>query len=240
MNKLSDKILKKIKTEKVLPKPKWHFVLLHMLLILTMIISIAAGSIGVAIILRWANVSDWTLMTELSGGRIDKIINLLPYVWLIFIVITIVLADSLFKRTRRGHRFRSWLIVFVSIVLSLNFGYMFYLARFDEPVEAMIRQNMPYYEQWNDQKAHYFHKPEAGILMGKLIEMPTDERWVLRDFKQHVWQVNVDQAEYTLPFDPELGMRLGVFGQVRQKGEFEAFKIGLWEPHKPRFERRDR
>lgn len=229
MNRLSDKILEKIKEKKVKPKPRWYFILMHTVLLFAMVLSIIVGSIGIAIVIRHFSWTDWELAQRFSGGHVRSFFVLLPYLWLALIVLAVILADQLFKHTKRGYRFRPWLIILGSIVLSINFGYIFYLAKLDRPVEDVLKTKLPYYEAMEQKRNKLFAAPEMGVLAGEIKSIPSDQEWVIMDFRNHEWVVYIGEARFKQNFVPVEGLKVGLLGDLTPEDYFKARVITLWK-----------
>jgi len=230
MNRFSEKIISKIKEEKMKPKPRWHFVLMHVFLLLAIVFSIAFGSVAVAIVIRKLTMSDWDLARlSLGGGGLKPIFYLLPYLWLIFVGLSIFVADKLFKQTKTGYRRKSWVIVLLSILLSLNFGYIFYLTKFDRPFVDTLRNHFPLYQSLETKRHEFFAAPDKGALAGKIIEIASDDIWILADVKRNLWKVDVSEATFKTEFKSVEGVFVGVSGEVLRRGEFKARVIGVWD-----------
>lgn len=229
MNNLSNKILEKIKTENVRPKPRWYFILMHTLIALAIIFSIVIGSLAVAIIIRHFAWTDWELARQYTGGHIRSFFLLLPYLWVVFIILAIFLADHLFKHTKKGHRIKPWIMIIASVLLSTNFGYIFYLAKLDRPIEATLKTNMPYYEVMEKQRNKLFAAPELGILAGEIKAINSANEWVVLDFRNHEWVVYTGDARFKNSFEPAPGIQIGMMGKVTEKDYFKAKVIGLWK-----------
>ena len=229
MDRLSEKIVGKIKEEKVKPKPRWHFMVMHLFLISTIVLSIIFGSMAFAVIIRKITLTDWELARLSAGGSIRPIIQLLPYLWFIFVILAIFIADRLFKKTKTGHRRKPWMILLGSVLLSMNFGYIFFITHFDQPFEKTFRNHLPYYQLMEEKQHGLFIAPEKGLLAGKIIEINTENNWMIIDFKRHEWLVDVSSAEFKTHFEPEIGLMVGIMGKTQKRGQFEATVVEIWE-----------
>jgi len=229
MTKLSNKILEKIKKEKVIPKSRWYFILMHTLLGTAILTSIIIGGIAVAIVIRHLTITDWEFTHQFTGGHIRSFFLIIPYVWIVFIGLTIFLADILFKHTKKGHRIELWKLVASSIAISMVLGGIFYISKADKPIEAGLRNNLRPYEQWENMRNQVFAAPERGILAGEIIHISSDKEWIIVDFKNKKWFVDISNAMMRggLPF--EVGIQIGMMGKVIDEDHFRAERIGPWK-----------
>lgn len=228
MTNLSNKILDKIKKEKMIPKSRWHFIMVHTLLGTAILTSIIIGSIAVAIVIRHCTATDWELARQFTGGHLRSFIMIIPYLWIIFIGLTIFLADLLFKHTKKGYRIKPWKIVAVSILFSMIGGVLFYLTKADRPIEEGIRNNLTPYHQWEIRRNEMFAAPEKGVLAGEIIEINPEEEWIVVDFKNNKWIVDVSEAKTPVQIIFEIGMQVGMMGEMIDHGLFKAERIAPW------------
>ena len=228
MSKLSSKILEKIKKEKVTPKPRWYFMLMHTLLGTAILSSILIGSIAVAIVIRHFTLTDWELARQFAGGHVRSFFLIIPYIWIIFIGLTIFLADLLFKHTKKGHRIEPWKIITASVAISIVLGGLFYITKADQPIHEGLRRNLRPYEQWENKRNEIFAAPERGVLAGEIVKINSDEEWIVVDFKNKRWFVDISDAMMRNEFSFEVGMRIGMKGKMIDKDHFKAERIGPW------------
>lgn len=228
MNKLSSKILRKIKKDKVTPKSRQYFMLMHTLLGTAILTSIIIGSLAVAIVIRHFTVTDWELARQFAGGHVQSFFMLMPYIWIIFIGLTIFLADMLFKHTKKGYKIKPWKLVAGSIAISIILGGLFYIVKADKPIEEGLRQNLRPYEQWGNRKNQMFAAPEKGVLAGEIIRINQTEEWIIVDFKDKKWFVDISDAMMRGELSFEVGMRVGMIGEMIDQDHFKAERIGPW------------
>ncbi len=233
MNKLSQKILEKIEKEKVTPKSKWYFLFMHALLGMAVGGLIIISGIGVAIVIRHFTLTDWQLIKHSKGGNLKSILTVLPYLWLMFIVLVILIADKLFTQTKKGHRIRPWKIAAGSILISGVLGGVLFFTRIDKPIVDLLRDHVSPYGSWEMRRNGAFVSPEDGILAGQIITINSEEEWMLIDFKQKEWLIDLTEAEFQTEFEPDIGVLVGIHGMKMDDYVFEADLIGIWEKTPP-------
>jgi hypothetical protein len=222
MTKLSNKILDKIKKEKMTPKPRWYFLLMHTLLGTAILTSIFIGGIAVAIVIRQLTMTDWELARLSAGGHIRSFFMIIPYIWIIFIGLTILLAEVLLKHTKKGYRIESWKLATASIVLSLFFGGLFFITNADRPIKEGLKEHIPPIERWENKRNEIFVAPERGVLAGEIIEISHDLEWIIIDFEGRQWFIDISEAKMRqeIPFEP--GMFVGMKGEMIDEEHFFA------------------
>ncbi len=227
MNKLSQKIIEKIKKNKINPKPKWYFILMHTLVGTATLSSILIGAIATAIVIRHLSLTDWELMHHSMGGHIRSFFMIVPYIWIIFIGITILLAELIFKQSEKAYRIESWKITLISIITSIFLGGLFYITNADRPIENGIRNNFHPYLQWEHERMKKLIMPEKGIIAGEIIQSDKNKKWIVIDFKNHKWIVDIRAAEKNNKINFKKGMQVGIIGEMIDKTHFKAGKIHL-------------
>jgi hypothetical protein len=229
MTKLSNKILDKIKKEKMTPKPRWYFVLMHTLLGTAILTSIFIGGIAIAIVIRHFTATDWELARLSAGGNLRSFFMIIPYIWIIFIGFIIFLAEMLLKYTKKGYRIESWKLALASIALSIILGGLFFITNTDQPIEKGLREKIPPYEQWENKRNEVFVAPEKGVLAGEIIEIGHEMEWIVIDFEGHHWFIDISEAKmrHELPFEP--GMFVGIKGEMIDEEHFRAIWIAPWK-----------
>ncbi len=223
------------------PKPRWYFILMHVALITSGIITIVLGSMAIAIVIRQFTITDWELANLATGNRIKSIIVILPYLWLLFIGLTIYLADTLFKHTKKGHRFKVSHVVLASILISVFCGNVFYLTHADEPVEAMIRNNIKPYQVWQEIRQKPLVAPDKGVIAGRLIKKEEGEKeeWKVVDFRGKEWLVDISEFKERQDFEPRIGMPIGIKGSRINGEHFKVERMRPWRTDQRFYRDRD-
>jgi len=229
MNKLSSKILEHIKKQNVTPRSRWYFALIHTLLGTAILTSIMVGGIAVAIVIRDLALTDWELAREFAGNNTRSFLMVIPYLWLIFIGLTILLTDSLYKHTKKGHRIKLWHLVVISIVLSIVFGGLFFFTKADQPIEESLSKNFKPYAEWKIRRDQVFVAPEKGVIAGKIVEIDENKKMRVVDFKEREWIIDGTEFRTREGKPYEVGERIGVIGEKTNHEHFKARRISSWK-----------
>jgi len=228
MNNLPQKILKTIQSKDIKPKAKWKFVIKNILVWTASIISLILSSLAVSIVIYLVKNSDWDLYPRLAGGLLRFIMMALPYFWLGFLVIFILLMYYNFKHTKKGYKYKLGIIILVSILGSLFIGILFYNIGVAEAVEDSLFQKIPVYRKFLNPKARMWTNPPKGFLGGQIISIDADDEIRVMDFKKREWQV-IDgeifkqQREMLVP-----GKYIKVLGEPLEDNQFKAREIYPW------------
>lgn len=220
MNNVSKKILDKIEKEHIKPRPKWQFVAMHALMFVLFGLTIILGSIAVSVALFKIVASDWAVVPRLPGGPLI----VLPYLWILFFGVMMVVASILFEKTEKGYKYNLWIIGIASVVLSIVIGAILFAVRLGEGVENGLRENFKPYREYIEMREEVWHAPELGILPGRIIKIEQDVMILMDDFSGIRWGVDITDA--TLPMrDLVEGQIVVAIGEVLELGEFKAENI---------------
>ncbi|MBN2307178.1 hypothetical protein JXD20_04285 [Candidatus Peregrinibacteria bacterium] len=229
MTKLSTKILEKIRKEKMIPKSRYYFILMHTLLGTAILSSVMIGGIAIAIVIRHLTLTDWELAHQFTGSHIRSALLIAPYIWLIFIGISILLADTLYKHTKKGYRLKLWQLIMTSVILSFVFGGTFYVTKADKPIEFSLSKKIPSYAEWKIKKAQIFVAPEKGVIAGEIIAIDEDEKMTIVDFKEKKWIIEKGEMRSRNEKPFEVGMQVGIIGETTNHEHFKAIRIAPWK-----------
>ena len=233
MNKLSEAILKKIRKEKITPRPRWCFVALHVLLIAAFVVAIALGAIAFGFILRGMGDVDWEMVGRAGKGPIRGFFLILPYIWLAVLAVVLLLAERLFSKTKTGYRFKPILIVLLSVGISLILGAVLYFAGAAHSIENELANRVKPYANWMEKNEKFFVAPDEGVLVGIVIDIKKDEQLMIVDFNGVKWTVDTSKAVYKKNFKPQIRRPVGAIGEKIEEGIFKADKIMPWRPKNP-------
>lgn len=238
MSKLSKNILDQIKKKNVKPKSRYYFVALHAAIWMAVIVTIIFGSLGIAVAIRHLTLTDWELANQISSNPI----SFMPLLWFGIIALAIFVADQIFKRTKKGYRFKISHVVIASLLLSITLGSGLYMVEADQGFEGVIRDKIKPYQQWEERRAAKFVMPHLGVLAGEITEI--EEDWMVVDFSGKEWRVDISEARISPDFEPAVGEKVGMKGERLSKEEFQAHHIKEFEDAREQFrknvERRER
>jgi len=229
-NKLSSSVLAELKEKNVQPKPKWHFFLHEWLLWGLGLISVLIGGLAMSIIFVQIRLIDWDLLPLLGKS---EVIQVIPYLWVVLLVLFILLAQYQIKHTKRGYQYSLWAIVFLIVSLSTLLGSVFYQTQIGYRVHARLSGASDVYRTIADRKTRLWSDPESGRLGGVITDTLSDESFVLIDEEGNMWLV--DHANSSLPLIPKTRgipreFKVRVLGEMISENSFKASDIRPWVP----------
>ena len=98
--KITKKVLEKIKKEEIKPEAKWKFLLKDYFVWALFALSIIVGALAVSVIIFGIKISDWGMYDKLAGGPVKFLIMTLSYFWLLIFVAFISVAYYNLKHTK--------------------------------------------------------------------------------------------------------------------------------------------
>jgi len=232
MENLGDKVLRKIKEEKIHPRPRWQFLLEDYFIWLFFLVSLLLGALAFCVILHIFFTNDWDLYKYLHTTLAGHILVSIPYVWFVVLAVFVLVAYHNFKYTRTGYRHETYLAVALSIVGSLLLGTFLHMLGAGEKIESTIAANVPFYEKLVccDARKDIWSQPAMGLLGGQIVGVAGAESFDLKDFNGVLWQV--EESDDTLEYEPlrmKIGERVKVIGEEKQENVFWAREIRPWE-----------
>jgi hypothetical protein len=189
MDNISEKILEKIKEEKIVPKPRWQFLLKNYVIWTIFGASIIVGSLSLAVILHTTLENDWDIYRYLGKDPIIFIFISLPYFWIILLALILAADYYEYKHTKSGYRYRYYWIVLCSILVSFVLGLVFLHLGMGKEIDEIFARNIPYYSGTLKHKKEIWSHPEKGLLAGRIKKIIDNKDFDLEDFRGAIWEV---------------------------------------------------
>lgn len=226
---ISKNVLEKIKNEHIMPRPKWQFITLHVLLWFTVAISILIGSVLLSLLLREVFLDEWEAIPHIGGNFIRIVLLLAPYFWIFCILFILFLSYKIFRATTGGYRYEPFWVVGITIVISVALGYGSYASGISNLIEEKTREYIQPYDVLQEHRERLFVVPERGVLGGMVIKNISPSHFLFQDVSGKQWKILVvppSQPKDVL-IRPE--MPLLIIGEKADESSFEAKKIKVWK-----------
>jgi len=226
---IGKQVLEKIEKEQVRPYSKWRFVLRRSIMWGLFILSLILGSLASGVVIFQLTHADWDLYRTLHMGYATFLLLILPYFWLVFLFGFTGFAYFYFRKTERGYRYPTVLLVSGSILLSLLGGAFAYKVDLAARLEKVFRDNIAFYRMIQERKARIWVAPEKGLLAGEIVEVLDDGKIRLKDFKDRIWRIDVGHALWRGRLKASKGLKIKVIGRMEGKDDFVAREIRPWQ-----------
>ena len=228
---ISAKILNTIKEKKISPIPKWHFIFKNLLIWILSLISLFIGALSFAIILHLFINNDWDVYKNINDSLIGFILLTLPYFWLVFLIIFILLGYYNFKLTKKGYKFPFLTVLIINILISILFGALLYDVGIGQAIDQTLAKKTPLYNKYINKRENIWCQPEQGRLAGIIIEIKDENIFLLHDMTKKEWQI-INNQPIKLRMQP--GIKIRVIGQQIEPAKFQAIQIMPFRPNLPK------
>ncbi|NTW26946.1 MAG: hypothetical protein HGA36_01340 [Candidatus Moranbacteria bacterium] len=227
MTKFSEDIIGKIKCDHIAPVPRWHFLFKRCCFWMLFAISMILGSISFSVIVHVLKSGDFDIVHHLQGNLATSTVMLLPYFWLLFLILFAAIAYTNWKCTKLGYCFKRRWIVFGSFALSIFLGSILYVLGMGKYIDRMMTRSMPFYNQSkHDALREMWLHPENGFLTGKIVEINEEtEELVVIDEEGRKWIVDDDGIYWENVELEKRGKIVKVIGSREGESNFKAREI---------------
>lgn len=210
---LSQKVLESIKAKHIQPIPKWEFLLKSYTIWTLFGLGIIFGSIATSIILFIALSSH--LPEDLTFYQ--KIILTLPYFWIAILAVFTFIAYYNFRNIKQGYRHNPYLVLIMSVLISVVAGSTIYASGGAEKLEEVFYAHLPLYQRIMHQEGKMLVDSEYGRIAG-LAEKVELRSFLVRDFYGRLWIVTYPTTTPKI----HVGNRLIIYGKKLSDNEFKA------------------
>ena len=221
MVNIAEKILDKIKKDHITPEAKWKFLLKDWVYWGSFIFTIILGAISFSLTEFSLRDSDWDIYPLLNRSFLGHLFNILPYFWIIAIFLFLVLATLNFKHTKRGYRFSPFLIVGVSIIISIILGSGLSYAGVDQILDETLSDTYPPYADMMMRRHLLWDNSTQGLLIGK-VESIEDGYILLSDPRGNVWKIDIESARMSGLQEITPGKIIKIMGERKENNNFSA------------------
>ncbi len=230
MTNLSGKVLHEIQSKNVKPIPAWRFLLKSFVAWCGFVLLVFFGAQAVSIILFLLSDHDWTELMQFPGGRIGYFFIVMPYLWLLALIVLTIAAYLDLKKTRGGHRYRPLIVILVIIGVSLFAGIGLHAMGMGKRADAMIEGGVPKYRQMAPRGMNIWDQPQHGRMIGVVEGSDEDGNLLLRIPSGEVKMIKVDSSVLRrIKQFVEQGGSIRVMGQPTPEGHFKAKAIMPWK-----------
>jgi hypothetical protein len=227
--KKSEELINKIKSSGIKQKPRWYCILENVVFWSIFFLSIILGGIAFSIILYAIGESDFNLLRNLSSPGIRSLISFLPFVWILFLGVSLTIAALGIRNTKKGYRYSLLWILGVNILLSVLFGFLFFYTGGGQNIERIFAKRVGIYTGIEERKISRWSRPESGFLSGMILEKQSDNILLLEDFTGKKWQINIQDVVIHFRLSLESGEKIKIIGIALEENIFRAEEIRVWE-----------
>ena len=228
MGNLADKIVSKIKSEEIKPKSKWIFLLKDYFIWSIFGFSIIIGGLALVVILFIFTTSDWDMYRYLEGGFGMHFLTILPRLWIGTLILFLLVAYYNYRHTKSGYRYKAYLVVLASIIMSVAIGTGLFFMGLGSKIEQSFANNLPYYCGYMQHRMEMWNQPEKGLLAGEIVKIKKDDILEVKDFNNNIWQIDVSDTLWRGGGIVRTGKQIKIIGIKKTDDEFIAQEIRPW------------
>lgn len=218
-NNITNQVLEKIKDIK--PKPRWQFLLRDYSVWILGAVSLILGSLSFSVVLFMLVNNDWDIYAQLSNSFVKFLFTTLPYFWLVFLILFLLVAYYNFKNTKKGYKFPFYKISLLSIFSSMFIGMLLYNFGVAQVIEDSFNSRVPYYQDFFNTRKKIWAQTEKGFLAGFVTSLDGN-KIIVQGIDGQVWELSKSADFRCPPMVLQLGDRLRLIGKETDEGVFEV------------------
>lgn len=222
---LAERVFETIDTRGVEPKPHWHF-LLHEWVVWGIACSMfLVGSVATALSLYIVDAS-FFVERHIVQTDLGRIFGMLPWVWLVLVVVAVAYAVYALTSTEHGYRWHVGYLVLAALFLSVCTGYALNRFGMGEAIDRYLLTQVALYRPMSGFFPEYWMNVSEGRWVGMVVDEVDPNVFVLHSIDGTVWNVRVtDETVYRGLQDVREYMRVRVVGTSTEEGMCEAYEV---------------
>ncbi len=230
MKNLIQDTIEKIKKQGITPEPRWKYLIKKYGMWLLFAIVLILGAISFSVVFDNCNSLDWDLYRFTRQSRFIFFLSILPYFWIILIVIFLAAAFFEIRRTETGYRY-SWTTISLIIVGSIAiFGLFTSFFGFGGRLNSKLTREVPFYgRHMVVTKESQWMQPSKGFLAGKII-LVSEGGLEIKDLNGSNWNIDIDEKTSVKPsVNISQEEMIKIIGTKTGENNFKADEIRPWE-----------
>ncbi|NTV02023.1 MAG: hypothetical protein HGB04_04460 [Chlorobiaceae bacterium] len=231
-----DLILDEIEKRKVVPIPRWHFLLRRGVFWTLAVISVITGSLSMAtamyVFLDHDFLVDQARITRFLAQQplVEDIIDSIPYLWLTALLLFTLVAYYGVRHTRKGYRYPTLRVIGGSLLLSLALSGFMNLFDVGQIIHRYLIENVRGYDHLVYANEQRWTQARKGWLGGKVIRLDGSRNvLVVMDYKKRIWSVDIADTDVNPGTRILPGKYIKITGLKTGQLEFRASSIQAWE-----------
>ncbi|MEA3398462.1 MAG: hypothetical protein U9R06_01830 [Patescibacteria group bacterium] len=221
----SKELLEKIKSKKLTPRPKWHFLLKDYMVWGIGAISLIIGAMAFSVIIYMLKYNDWDIYDRISDSFLSFIFLTLPYFWLIFLAVFIFIVYYNLKHTKKGYRYSLPIVLVISVSSSILLGSMFFAIGLGETIDDVLGSKMPLYERIINHRMQFWAHPEEGRLSGLVVSQISENEIIVLNQQMLKWNALLNDVKRPKDFEIIIGRPIRLIGKKINNNVFRAIEI---------------
>lgn len=229
MKNLIQETIEKIKEKNIIPESRWKYLLKKYALWVLFGIVVMLASISFLAAYENTRSLDWDLYRFMHQNIFMYIFSILPYFWIILIVVFLAATFFEIRKTENGYRY-GWLKIF-GIIAGSILAFSIFLSLFGAGgrFHSTLSNNFPYYgRHMVVTKESQWMRPEKGFLAGTITSV-SGSKLSLKDLNGENWKVQIEKEALIFPaVDVSRGEIVKIIGKKQDGKNFQANEIRPW------------
>lgn len=223
----SQKIIDRIKSDKIKPIPKYRFILRAVLIWGGFSLFILIGAIAFSIILFSIQQNTFDLLNHIKHSTLEFFLAIIPLLWLLTLLLILAASMWTARNSRRGYKLGPGKWLAYSTALSIVLGTLFFISGGANWVENSFSNKIELYESVEERKINMWNRPDEGNLAG-MIQSIEKDTMIIKDFNLQEWKINISSAYIAHMVVLEPGEKIKIIGSKTADYVFEATEIRPW------------
>lgn len=229
MKNLIQDTIEKIKKQNIVPESRWKYLLKKYGLWLFFAAGAILTAVSLAVAFENANNLDWDLYRFMSQNRFAYILSILPYFWIILIVIFLAITFFEIRKTETGYRYSWSKILLITLGGVAIFGIVISFFGFGNRLNSKLIKEIPFYSQHlTVTKEAQWMQPSKGFLVGTILSV-SEEKLEIKDLNGKKWTVDIDKKALIKPsVNLSKDEMVKLIGKETAENIFKANEIRPW------------
>jgi hypothetical protein len=229
MKDLIKETIGRIREQKIMPEPRWKYLVKKYGIWSAFGVIILFGAISFSVAFDLLSQLDWDLYRFAHQSAIIYSLSLLPYFWIVLIGTFLALAFFDLRKTETGYKY-GWLkMSLASIGGIVAIGFVFFLIGLGGKFNTFLATDIPYYGQhMMMNKQSQWSKPNSGFLAGSITAI-SNSKLEMTDLDGNKWNILINEKTLIRPaVNIAQGEIIKIIGSKKDAYNFEALEIRPW------------
>lgn len=225
---LKNQVLEKIRKESIKPTEKWKIDLANDVFWSGFIFLSLLSGLSLSALVYMLSQADWNFPSSAAIGRVEYVLSVLPYFWIVLLLVFLVLSHYNLRSTKKGYRYEFGKIAGVTFLIVIVSGTIIYVAKAHVAVDEVFFRKVPFYVKLANPKEAVWNRPEKGLLGGMII-ISSPEALEIEDFSGRQWRVvSLDKAIVRPKVELMPNNEIKIIGKILEQNIFDAREIRPW------------
>mgnify|MGYP006966067587 FL=1 len=229
MDELIKNTIEKIKQQRIVPEARWKFLARKYGTWALFAMIIFAGAASFATAYHLLSSLDWDLYHFMHVSAFYYALSIIPYVWLVFILLALVVAFIDVRKTQTGYRFSALKISVLIIGGIILFGLGMSVFGVGESINDIAARKVTYYgRHMITNKNSQWSQPKKGLIAGRIISV-SKEIIKIDDLDGEKWDVVINEETLIRSAVAlEKNEMIKIIGSIEEENIFKAQEIRPW------------